>query len=116
MAKAVTALTETPDDTATPSSNGNTQAPAEPLPDPNDPNNQTVDITWRGVTVTIPKRRGRWDIDALVDFQDGKPLPGIKKLIGEAQWRRVKRVGSTGDDMSEFSEVVADMINENCVA
>jgi hypothetical protein len=111
MAK-VAALPETPDAAA--SSNG--AEPSAPLRDPNDPNNQTVVITFRGVTVSIPKRRGRWDIDALVDFQDGKPLPGIRKLIGPQQWGRIKRVGPTGDDLNEFSAAVADAINENCVA
>jgi hypothetical protein len=80
------------------------------------PNIETVAVEFRGMTVTIPKRRGRWDIDALVDFQDGKPLPGIKKLIGQSQWNRIKQVCPFGDDLDEFSDAVATAINEHCVA
>lgn len=114
MAKAAT-LPETPD-TPAESANSNGSASTPKLPDPNDPNNQTVEIKFRGLTLSIPKRRGRWDIDALVDFQDGRPLPGIRKLLGVTQWQRVKRVAPTGDDLDELSTVVADAINENCVA
>lgn len=80
-----------------------------------DPNKAVIEIVWRGVTVTVPKRRGRWDIDALVDFQDGKPLPGLRRLLGQNQWARIKSVGPTGDDLNEFSGVAADAINDNCV-
>lgn len=108
MAKAAT-LPETPDTAA--QSNGEA-----PLPDPNDPNNQTVDITWRGVTVSVPKRRGKWDIDALVAFEDKKPRVAVKMLLGERQWGRIRRVAPTGDDFDQFSSFAADVINENCVA
>lgn len=86
-----------------------------PLPDPADPNNQTVDLVFRGVTVKIPKRRGKWDMDAIVDFQDGRPLPGLRRLLGVNQWSKIKRVAPTGDDLDEFSSLAADAINENCV-
>lgn len=115
MAKAAT-LPETPSTPAS-SANGHENIPEKiPLPDPNDPNNQTINITFRGVTVTVPKRRGRWDIDALVDFQDSRPLPGLRKLIGPAQWQKIKRVCPLGDDLEEFSSIAADAINADCVA
>lgn len=115
MAKGSPTATAPPETVDTPAvpTNGAAPAAADKLIDPND---ETVDIAWRGIKVSIPKRRGRWDIDALVDFQDSKPLPGLRKLLGQAQWQRIKRVGPTGDDLDEFSSLAADVINENCVA
>jgi hypothetical protein len=123
MAKAAATATlpETPDDTATPvNGNGSApeapEAPDDPLPDPADLNNQTVDITFRGVTVSVPKRQGRWDIDGWIDMQEGRPGPGMKKLLGPEQWARLKKVCPTPDDFDEFAGVASAAINENCVA
>jgi len=111
MAKAP-ALAETPEAPAEPK-NGTVSELPKPEPDPND---QVVEIAFRGAVFTVPKRRGRWDIDALVDFQDGKPLPGLRKLLGASQWQKVKRICPLGDDLDEFSSAAADAINANCVA
>lgn len=108
--------TSTPSETESVESPTATAATTDTPEAPTDPNAEVITIAWRGREFTIPKRRGRWDIDAIVSFQEGRPLPGLKMLLGDNQWRKLKSVAPVGDDLEAFSDFAADQINENCVA
>lgn len=93
-----------------------TKPPAEDTNTEPDPNTATVAIEFRGVTVTVPKRRGRWPIDALLCFQDSKPLIALQYLLGPDQWAKVRKLCPFGDDIDEFSNTAGEVIGAECVA
>lgn len=44
---------------------------------------ETVDIDWDGVTVTLPAKPDDWDLEALEAFEQGKPATAARGVLGD---------------------------------
>lgn len=80
-----------------------------------DLNSQTVTLEFRGETFTVPKRRGRWPIEAILQFGRGQGLQAIRALFPDADWERLKKVCPTGDDFDTFISGAIDTLTGECV-
>lgn len=87
----------------------------EQTPEPVDLNKATVDLEWKGLKFTIPKRRGRWPVRAYREFNRSRNIEGLVALIGEDGWARLELVCPTSDDFEEFSDHAGDVIQANCI-
>lgn len=96
MAKQTTALKESAEDTV-------------------DPNSATVTLEFRGEHFTVPKRRGRWPLEAIMQFGRGQGLQAIRALLSDDDWTRLKRVCPTGDDFDQFLGGAIDVLTNECV-
>lgn len=86
----------------------------EPTPAP-DPNTATVTLEWRGVKFSILKRRGRWPVRALREFNRGRNIEGLVALIGEDGWTVLERICPTSEEFEEFSDYAGEVIQRECV-
>lgn len=82
---------------------------------PVDLNKATVLLEWKGLEFSIPKRRGRWPVRAMREFNRGRNVEGLVMLIGEDGWARLALVCPVADDFEEFADYAGDMINAQCV-
>lgn len=83
-------------------------------PEP-DLNSQTVTLEFRGESFTVPKRRGRWPIEAILQFGRGQGLQAIRALLPNDDWDRLKKVCPTGDDFDAFIGGAIDTLTGECV-
>lgn len=89
-------------------------APAEDAP-AEDLNAATITLEYGGQKFEIPKRRGRWPIEAILQFGRGQTMQAIHALFGRKDWERLKTVCPTGDDWDQFLETVVDVLNTEAV-
>lgn len=80
-----------------------------------DPNTLTITLEFRGETFEVPKRRGRWPIEAILQFGNGQGMRGIRALIGAQDWERLKKVCPTGDDFGTFIDAAIDTLTTECI-
>lgn len=80
-----------------------------------DLNSQTVTLEFRGESFTVPKRRGRWPIEAILQFGRGQGLQAIRALLSDNDWDRLKKVCPTGDDFDTFINGAIDTLTGECV-
>ncbi len=94
-----------------------TTAPQDSTDEPAiaDPNTQTVTLEFRGQKFDIPKRRGRWPIEAILQFGRGQGLQAIRALLSNDDWDRLKKVCPTGDDFDAFITGAIDTLTTECV-
>lgn len=79
-------------------------------------NEAMVELEWAGQVVgKLPKRRGRWTIDAAEYFEDEKFLSAIRELIGPDGWAKVKELCPLVDDLEEFADYAGEVIKRECV-
>lgn len=76
---------------------------------------ETITLEFRGQTFEVPKRRGRWPIEAILQFGRGQGLQAIRELIGPEDWKRLKTVCPTGDDFDEFLAPAMDVLMSQAV-
>lgn len=69
-----------------------------------------ITLEFRGQKFEVPKRRGRWPIEAILQFGRRQGLEGIRELFGAKDWARLKSVCPTGDDFDEFIEYAMDIL------
>lgn len=81
---------------------------------PVDPDTEKVSLEFRGQKFEVPKRRGRWPVDAVLKFGDGDLLRAFKLLLGQSDWRRLTSVAPTIDDFNEFALPAVDRLTEEC--
>lgn len=80
-----------------------------------DPDSETVTLEFRGQRFEVPKRRGRWPIDAVLQFGRGNLPAAFNALLGEKDWRRLKSVALTLDDFNAFALPAVDTLHNGCV-
>jgi hypothetical protein len=68
----------------------------------------TVDLTWRHLTLTIPASVEEWDVEAVEAFEDGKAAPALRAILGPKQWAAFKAEKPKTRDMAEVSDAVAE--------
>lgn len=82
-------------------------------------NKATVTLKWANgkntVEFKIPKRRGRWNIDAIRELARDNYIEAIVALIGEDGWQKLKTVCLIGDDLEAFSDYAGSVIRTQCV-
>lgn len=96
--------------TAAPHTDPHTAA-AEPV----DPDTETVTLEFRGETFDVPKRRGRWPIDAVLEFGNRDLARAFKELLGDADWRRLTAVAPTLDDFNAFALPAVAHLHTECI-
>lgn len=80
-----------------------------------DPDKATVTLRFKGLTFTIPMRRGRWPVSALRDFARGRNYEAVVALLGgEKAWQKLAAKCPAGDDFDEFVEYVRVVVEEQC--
>ncbi|MDO3312399.1 Uncharacterised protein [Mycobacteroides abscessus subsp. abscessus] len=95
--------------------NNTRNKPNEETAEPTDPDNATVDLVWEGLKFTIPKRRGRWPVNALRDFARGRNYEAVVTLIGgEKQWQQLAEKCPTGDEFDKFADYVRAVVEKEC--
>lgn len=96
--------------TKTPEPQTDTDAEVSPV----DPDTETVRLEFRGQTFEVPKRRGRWPVDAVLKFGDGDLLRAFRTLLGQTDWRRLTAVAPTIDDFNAFALPAVDRLTADC--
>lgn len=86
-----------------------------PEAQPEDLNKATVTLEWKGLELAIPKRRGRWPVRALREFNRGRNIEGLVAIIGEENWARLELLCPTADDFEEFSDHAGATIDKQCI-
>lgn len=74
------------------------------------PATAVITLEFRGQTFEVPKRRGRWPIEAILQFGRGQGLQAFRELFGPKDWERLKTVCPTGDDFDEFKAYGVDKL------
>lgn len=74
------------------------------------PDTAVITLEFRGQTFEVPKRRGRWPIEAILQFGRGQGLQAFRELFGAKDWERLKSVCPTGDDFDEFKAYGVDKL------
>lgn len=97
--------------TPTPATGSDQQTVDEPV----DLNTATVVLAFGGAKFEVPKRRGRWPIEAILQFNRGQTIRGIRELLGADDWARLKKVCPTGDDFDRFADYAVDVLLDQCV-
>jgi len=92
-----------------------TTAPQESAEETVDPNTATVTLEFRGEHFDVPKRRGRWPVEAILQFGRGQGLQAIRALFPDDDWARLKRVCPTGDDFDTFIDTAIDVLTTECI-
>lgn len=75
----------------------------------------TVVLEFRGEKFEVPKRRGRWPLEAILQFGKGQGLQGIRALFTAQDWERLKGVCPTGDDFDTFIAGAIDTLTSECI-
>lgn len=94
------------------------QAPqdaSDEVVDASDLNSATVTISFRGETFAVPKRRGRWPIESILQFGRGQGLLAVRALFADTDWDRLKKICPTGDDFDAFIHTAIDTLTTECV-
>lgn len=76
---------------------------------------ETITLEFRGQTFEVPKRRGRWPVEAILQFGRGQGIQAVRELLGPKDWNRLKTVCPTGDDFDEFIEPAMDVLMSESV-
>lgn len=71
---------------------------------------ETITLEFRGEKFEVPKRRGRWPIEAILQFGRGQGLQAMRELLGSEDWKRLKSVCPTGDDFDEFIDPAMEVL------
>lgn len=69
-----------------------------------------ITLEFRGQKFEVPKRRGRWPIEAILQFGRGQGLQAFRELFSTKDWERLKTVCPTGDDFDEFKDYGVDAL------
>ena len=85
------------------------------VPVPVDPDTEVVTLEFRGVKFDVPKRRGRWPIDAILEFGNRDLPKAFKALLGKQDWARLTAVAPTLDDFNEFALPAINQLHADCI-
>ena len=92
-----------------------TQANPDADGTPVDPDTETVTLEFGGQSFEVPRRRGRWPIEAVLQFGRGNLPAAFNALLGEKDWRRLKSVARTLDDFDAFALPAVDQLHTDCI-
>jgi hypothetical protein len=80
-----------------------------------DPDDETVTLGFRGLTFEVPKRRGRWPVEAVLQFGRGNLPRAFNELLGADDWKRLKTVAATLDDFNAFALPAVEQLHTECI-
>lgn len=82
---------------------------------PGDVAAESVVLEFRGETFEVPRRRGRWPIEAVLQFGRGNGLRAFYELMGQHDWQRLRAVAPTLDDFDEFYSPAVEQLRTECI-
>ncbi len=78
-------------------------------------NAATIALEFRGQVFEVPKRRGRWPVEAVLQFGRGNRMQAINAMLGGKEWSRLVAVAPTADDFNEFADQAVTQLNAESV-
>lgn len=74
-----------------------------------------ITLECGGEKFEVPKRRGQWPVEAILQFGRGQGMQGIRALLGAEDWERLKKVCPTGDDFDVFADKAVDILTAEAI-
>lgn len=70
---------------------------------------ETVEVEWRGVKLTVQGDPEKWPAEAVLGFEEGKIMMGLRALIGPDQFAKILKT-KPAPTTSDIAEVFDDVL------
>lgn len=70
---------------------------------------ETVDVEWRGLTLTLPADSEDWSAESVLLFERGQNANGLMEILGPTQWAQVMKTKPTKRDLGKLFEEMGEV-------